>query len=757
MKSVMMFFRLVYVAVIMQALSVSLCANVHRKDTVLFFSRNEFGEKIVKGADGEQYTRICCRGMAVARDVGLPELPHKHVTLAIPVDAMDVSLDITMDRPIPSKVSSQIYPVQGARITSASWREPRFAPCDSLSYADSAGFPNKVACITDISGCSDMEKRVGLDVWPIKYFPIENKCEFYGVIRLSIKYKLPSAAKLIARQSDACLTTLPLYEYCIITSRNLEKSFARLKGWIRQKGMNAGVVCVEDIVNAPNIKGDTVSNLNDDAGKIRQYLQYGYKYGGTRYVLFGGNDSVVPVRYGTAQRNTWDYFAEIDGFRIPSDFYYAELNSNWNVDGDKYIGEPHSLMDYKAELSVGRLLCTSSQEVDNYTEKLFVYEMNPGMGDYSYLRKAFLSEADGMQEKNEAHIVADEISDVFPDTTIISELPDYSDWNPTFPSGNDMIAELSNHYGYVTWINHGEPPFIVTKMSSFEAERKNAIVATSKFKSMEIYEEQRNSIEYLNNRNYPMVAYGIACHVAAFDNHKKDVYGDYLNFARSFTTCGEYGGPAFIGNTRVGYEDSTYYVQLYFNKFMRKCPIGESLNMAKLYNPDKTDLHHHSLLVNVVGCPDLNIWTSSPLKQKVMEKYEQNSVSLIPTVFSDSTYVCICTLGKDRKAYTIPADFRNGAMLIPGVANCLVTLKGRNCLPCIMPLYLQNTIVSGCNYIQTSDVKVGSDIRKGSQGDVVFESGSCTVMEKTGKVMLTKNVVVEKGAQLVIKPSTIRK
>lgn len=75
----------------------------------------------------------------------------------------------------------------------------------------------------------------------------------------------------------------------------------------------------------------------------------------------------------------------------------------------------------------------------------------------------------------------------------------------------------------------------------------------------------------------------------------------------------------------------------------------------------------------------------------------------------------------------------------------------------IETLKLQSTIVSGCNCIQTSDVKDGGDIRKGSQGDVVFESGSYTVMEKTAKVMLTKNVVVEKGAQLVIKLSTIRK
>ena len=54
-------------------------------------------------------------------------------------------------------------------------------------------------------------------------------------------------------------------------------------------------------------------------------------------------------------------------------------------------------------------------------------------------------------------------------------------------------------------------------------------------------------------------------------------------------------------------------------------------------------------------------------------------------------------------------------------------------------------------------MKVGGDIRKGSQGDVVFESGSYTVMEKTAKVMLTKKVIVKRGAQLVIKLSTIRK
>ncbi len=189
---------------------------------------------------------------------------------------------------------------------------------------------------------------------------------------------------------------------------------------------------------------------------------------------------------------------------------------------------------------------------------------------------------------------------------------------------------------------------------------------------------------------------------------------------------------------------------------MREYPIGESLNMAKLYNPDKTDLHHHSLLVNVIGCPDLNIWTATPIRQKAGIGYGQSSVTITPEVYSDSTYVSIYPLDKDKKAYLIPMTLHNGTMSIAGAENSLITLKGRNCLPWILPLNLQNTTISGGNYVQATDVNVGSDIRNGEQGNVVFKSGSNTEIEKTGTVTLGKNVTIEKGAQLYIKQSTIR-
>ena len=109
------------------------------------------------------------------------------------------------------------------------------------------------------------------------------------------------------------------------------------------------------------------------------------------------------------------------------------------------------------------------------------------------------------------------------------------------------------------------------------------------------------------------------------------------------------------------------------------------------------------------------------------------------------------------KPYVVPSNFHDGAMSIAGAENCLATLTGRNCLPWILPLNLQNTTVSGTNYIQSTDVSAGSDVRNGEQGGVVFEVGSITELEKTGVLTLHRNVTIEKGARFMVTQSTLRK
>lgn len=730
------------------ALSVPLCAEV--KDTVLTFDRSLLQMETVNGLDGNRYLRMAYPGLSFNRKVGEPELPYLYFTLNIPSNASNVVLSTSIGTSHFVQIYDRIYPVQWQRLTSASSRTPGFAECNSAIYGCSDGFPNQIANVADISGFNDFEKYVRVALCPIRYYPADDKYEFFDKVAVSVAYETPVAKKSIVVHDGHCPSSLPLYEYCIITSRSLANSFNRMKGWIKQKGMDVGIVCVEDIVSDVAIKGDTVSGLYDDAGKIRQYLQYGYKYGGTRYVLFGGDDTIVPIRYGTGEYDPWD---DDPSQHVPSDFYFAELNSNWNVDGDSLLGERHKNMDYKAELSVGRILCSNNQEVFNYTEKLLRYEVDPGRGDYSYLSKLFLSQSSGLQEMDEAHLVANEIVDLFPDTTIVSEVSG----TPSYPNGRNLVDEMKKHYGYVTWLNHGLPPFFIASENRRDEESLNAVTSLDVFDTEGVVLETGNGLDCLDNRDYPMIAYSVACYLASFDKHKSNRYGDYLNFARSFTTGKGYGGPAMIGNSRVGYEAYSYLVQQCFNRYMRCHRIGESINLAKLYNTDDYGRHQHALTINVIGCPDLNIWTVVPMTQHVALTYESDGVTIRSLGCSDSVRISVCSLAKDEKPYVVSGYLGDGMKTIRGAENSMLTLIGRNCLPCFLPLKLQNANVSGENHLQTANVWVGSNVREGETGPVFFKLGSHTKIESSGNVVFTKDVTIEKGAQIAIKQTDIER
>lgn len=147
--------------------------------------------------------------------------------------------------------------------------------------------------------------------------------------------------------------TFPGYEYCVITSRELAPAFERLVAWKRQKGYKAGIVCMEDILASSLFQnGDTVSGINDDAGKLRQYLNYAFENCGTEYVLLGGKEPHVPIR--KAYISSGIVFSL---YNMPTDMYFAELNSNWDSNHNSKYGEELDSIEYDHELYVGRLLC----------------------------------------------------------------------------------------------------------------------------------------------------------------------------------------------------------------------------------------------------------------------------------------------------------------------------------------------------------------------------------------------------------------
>jgi hypothetical protein len=133
-------------------------------------------------------------------------------------------------------------------------------------------------------------------------------------------------------------TTVPQelsYEYVVVTSEELAPAFKRFVAWKNQKGINIGIVTMEYIRN--NYSGDLISGINDDAGKLRQFLSESYAHN-LVYALLGGDRNHVPIRLGCSRNfpSNYDTYTYIE----PTDLYFSDFNGDWNVDGDSFYGEP---------------------------------------------------------------------------------------------------------------------------------------------------------------------------------------------------------------------------------------------------------------------------------------------------------------------------------------------------------------------------------------------------------------------------------
>ncbi|MCX6667477.1 MAG: C25 family cysteine peptidase [Euryarchaeota archaeon] len=102
------------------------------------------------------------------------------------------------------------------------------------------------------------------------------------------------------------------YDLLIITSEALKSGFEPLKQEHDAQGLKTLICTVEDIYN--NYTG------SDNQDKIRNFIKYAYETYHIKYVLLGGDNEIVPVRYLYTILNP----------DTPSDLYYAGLDGDWN-------------------------------------------------------------------------------------------------------------------------------------------------------------------------------------------------------------------------------------------------------------------------------------------------------------------------------------------------------------------------------------------------------------------------------------------
>lgn len=744
--------------------------------------------------NGDSYLRLRYPDLWTQSAAGTPELPVHYLRFSVPCDATDFTVSVTGETTTATRYTLPVYPTQPPIPSDRNTSEQLFVSPDSTVYSNNRYWPAVPVQVVD-EGFLDGDNRiVTVAVWPISYAPTDGEILFRNSVTVRLDYSVknagsenPSRLRAISRRatgrnnvrwgreeakrivvnpaqvdgfapatatrsaSSHTVTTLPDFEYTVVTNRELAPAFDRLIGWKRQKGYSAGVVCIEDILACPDFQGgDLVSNIDDDAGKLRAYLKYTYDSGSLRYALLAGDYTVLPIRYGCGDHNYSSTKIVSNNSKIPTDIYFSDFNGNWNKDGDAHYGEPtHDKVDFYPEIFVGRLLCTTRQEIANYTEKLIRYERNPGNGDYSYLQKAFYCQSDEMQQDNEAGIIKSAWGTTFHQDTVIEEFPSYETQSVTKPTGAEVIREMNNRYGFFSWHGHGAPAGITVRSRGTNEWDYYAIVPfdgvldkDSVHYSMNV--EVGHGLDNLTNQDYPAIAYSISCDVTPFDIYKQ--YNVTYNIGSSFTVAGLYGGPAFLGNTRSGWIGPSVRLEKLFVEQIKSnsYQLGVAEALSKATFSDKWCKLTHSL----IGCPEFEMWTDIP------SVYDDISV----TRSNSSITVAGNELNDSKVAITSGINGLPEIKIVTGASvtinevspNSVVTVYKHNAIPYIATLYLQNDTLRSSQYLHVNNVHIGKAVDTNrTEGDVVLKSGTLT-LESGGDIWIDEGVIIENGATLII-------
>ena len=158
-------------------------------------------------------------------------------------------------------------------------------------------------------------------------------------------------------------------DYLIITCENMTDALIPLAEWKSQKGLRTLIMSVEDI-------SDDFPGI-DLPEKIKNCIEDFYSKNQTTWVLLAGDFDTVPTREAYAPE---DYI--YDGDTVSCDFYYSDLDNDWDSNNDGLWGSDDDDMDYIAEVYVGRLSTNDEAEMEHLVQNIIEYETDPDVGPW---------------------------------------------------------------------------------------------------------------------------------------------------------------------------------------------------------------------------------------------------------------------------------------------------------------------------------------------------------------------------------------
>ncbi|MBL7104731.1 MAG: hypothetical protein ISS18_10400 [Bacteroidales bacterium] len=575
--------------------------------------------QVLTAKDG--YSKILYENCQNFGEEGNPSLPFLGVNLLLSQGQEIESVMIISSAYYPVKEGIKIEPAQRQFPLSQKPDEKYKVVPNAEIYNSAQPYPEKI--ITDISTHFLAGHSIGsFTICPLNYIPANDQVEFLQNITIEVKTHSTQkalSAELFLRSSPDIINRLDRisespgnfaytypqpkdydeYDILLITNNALLSAFDTYVEFKTATGYIVKAITIEDIYSQ--------YSGNDNQEKIRNCIIDYYQNYGISYVILGGDSDpnnsphyIIPHRgfyanaYGTTDTD------------IPADIYYSNLDGNWNNDGDNMWGEPGE-DDLYSEVSIGRICVDNTTEIQNFSQKLLMYQDSPVIND---IEKALMlgellwddptwggdyKDEVAYGSSNHGYTTAG-VSANFTITRLYEKLASWDKYD-IFNQFNNTGVNLLNHLGHSN--------------TNYNMLMYNSDLTTTNF--------QNDGV----SRGF-VIGYSQGCYNGSFDN--RNSYGSYSNddcFAEKITTLAT-AEVASIGNSRYGWgmHSSTDGSSQYFDRQFYDAIFGENITNIGDANADSKEDNVSYINVgairwcfyelNLFGDPTMDIWTDVP-------------------------------------------------------------------------------------------------------------------------------------------------
>lgn len=312
-----------------------------------------FGPQDFELSEQDGYVIATGQDMDFMSEPGMPQLPAMVARVVLPGRARVTGVSVSHSAWQVLRSNVTPFPVQPPVILSRLELGDRMKAPDPAVYESSVPWPARPWSWVG-TGVYHGDRVVEVILYPLRYVGVEKKLEFCTGFEVTVDYQ-PLG---LAPESDWAG-----FEYVIITSRQFDTVFGRLATWKNQKGVPAVIRHIEWIyASYPG---------RDNAERLRNYTKT-LPDSGVRWVLFGGDVSLVPFRKAFAMVSEGNIHQREDS--LPCDLYFADTDGSWDLDNDNVFGEIADSVDLYPDLFVGRAPVDDLGEARAFVNKVLDYE-----------------------------------------------------------------------------------------------------------------------------------------------------------------------------------------------------------------------------------------------------------------------------------------------------------------------------------------------------------------------------------------------